>query len=510
MKRLLLAFVMLGGSAFAQTVVGFNGQCSTGAQSVLTQNQTSKGTMPIGGGPRSLTSGVIASYPRCQVTVYLTGTITLAPIFSDTVGTPLLNPFTANTDGSWLFFANPSAGYDITTFGAGMPSPVTLTDVNLGGGGGGGGPFAPLNSPVFVNNVNLSWITGAVQCLHVDALGNITGTGLDCGSGGGGAVSSVFTRTGAVVATTGDYTVAQVTGAAPLASPTFTGTVNISGIADGCALFVGGAFTSTGTGCGATGGMVWPSGNGIPVVSSTGPSWGTTLGTSGTGSVALTASPTFTGSPVVPGYVPTSTTVNSHALSSNVTVTASDVGLGSLTNDAQTKASIVPNTGLVAGKILVVNAGATAYAPVAVSGDSTLSSTGVVTNVKVNGGAIPASATCLGTNGSTQLVNCTVQGNASKVQLSTGTTSTGAVGIYDVNGNLIASTGVTVSSPGYNALGLGTNLFASLPACSSGVEGKVAAVTNSTTATWGATISGGGSNHVLAYCDGTNWTVMGS
>jgi hypothetical protein len=40
----------------------------------------------------------------------------------------------------------------------------------------------------------------------------------------GGAVSSVFTRTGAVVATSGDYAVAQVTGAAPLASPTFTGT----------------------------------------------------------------------------------------------------------------------------------------------------------------------------------------------------------------------------------------------------------------------------------------------
>ena len=40
----------------------------------------------------------------------------------------------------------------------------------------------------------------------------------------GGGVSSAFGRTGAVVATSGDYTVAQVTGAAPLASPTFTGT----------------------------------------------------------------------------------------------------------------------------------------------------------------------------------------------------------------------------------------------------------------------------------------------
>jgi hypothetical protein len=44
------------------------------------------------------------------------------------------------------------------------------------------------------------------------------------GGGGGGAVSSVFLRTGAVSAAVGDYTVAQVTGAAALASPIFTGT----------------------------------------------------------------------------------------------------------------------------------------------------------------------------------------------------------------------------------------------------------------------------------------------
>ena len=43
--------------------------------------------------------------------------------------------------------------------------------------------------------------------------------------GGTAPVSSVFGRTGAIVATTGDYTVSKITGAAPLASPTFTGTV---------------------------------------------------------------------------------------------------------------------------------------------------------------------------------------------------------------------------------------------------------------------------------------------
>lgn len=55
----------------------------------------------------------------------------------------------------------------------------------------------------------------------VDAQGRITAA---ANGSGGGAVSSVFTRTGAVVAASGDYTVSQVTGAAPLASPTFTGT----------------------------------------------------------------------------------------------------------------------------------------------------------------------------------------------------------------------------------------------------------------------------------------------
>ena len=44
------------------------------------------------------------------------------------------------------------------------------------------------------------------------------------GPSGTGDVSSVFGRTGDVAATSGDYSVDEVTGAAPLASPVFTGT----------------------------------------------------------------------------------------------------------------------------------------------------------------------------------------------------------------------------------------------------------------------------------------------
>jgi len=49
--------------------------------------------------------------------------------------------------------------------------------------------------------------------------------------------------------------------------------------------------------------------------------------------------------------------------------------------------------------------------------------------------------------------------------------------------------------------------ISALPGCSGTTEGSVAAVSDSTTAAWGATVSGGGANHVLAYCDGAAWTV---
>jgi len=55
----------------------------------------------------------------------------------------------------------------------------------------------------------------AAGCLNVSSGGVVGSTGVACGSGGGGgAVNSVFGRTGAVVAASGDYTVSQVTGAA--------------------------------------------------------------------------------------------------------------------------------------------------------------------------------------------------------------------------------------------------------------------------------------------------------
>lgn len=49
--------------------------------------------------------------------------------------------------------------------------------------------------------------------------------------------------------------------------------------------------------------------------------------------------------------------------------------------------------------------------------------------------------------------------------------------------------------------------YASLPATP--VEGMLVGVTDSNTATWGDTVAAGGANHILAYYNGTNWTVAG-
>lgn len=77
--------------------------------------------------------------------------------------------------------------------------------------------------------------------------------------------------------------------------------------------------------------------------------------------------------------------------SAGAAFTPAGIGLGDVTNDAQTKAVVVPNTAPSAGQVLVGNAGGTAYAPVSLSGDASVTSTGAVIVSKING-TTPAAA----------------------------------------------------------------------------------------------------------------------
>ncbi len=51
-------------------------------------------------------------------------------------------------------------------------------------------------------------------------------------------------------------------------------------------------------------------------------------------------------------------------------------------------------------------------------------------------------------------------------------------------------------------------VFSQLPTVPA--TGMLRVVTDSNTTTWGATIAGGGTDAVLAWYNGTNWTVMGA
>lgn len=70
-----------------------------------------------------------------------------------------------------------------------------------------------------------------------------------------------------------------------------------------------------------------------------------------------------------------------------------------------------------------------------------------------------------------------------------------------------AYTGVKkIGSVVYGGMQLVPTTYSGLPAVP--IEGTICAVTDSNTAVWGATAAGSGSNHVLLYWDGSNWTVF--
>jgi len=62
------------------------------------------------------------------------------------------------------------------------------------------------------------------------------------------------------------------------------------------------------------------------------------------------------------------------------------------------------------------------------------------------------------------------------------------------------------SSPLSVAFFLGTFLAAALPSAAAHA-GKLAIVTDATNLIWGTTVTGAGTSIILAFCDGSDWTV---
>lgn len=124
MRGWFAGIVILLGSipVFAQATAAIQGHSYLGG----TQAQVS------GLSSTNYLNGII---PHATITVYLTGTQTLATIYADASNTPLSNPFTSNAVGSsnpggWIFFAAINQGYDVVASGGIAPNiyphPITL------------------------------------------------------------------------------------------------------------------------------------------------------------------------------------------------------------------------------------------------------------------------------------------------------------------------------------------------------------------------------------------------
>jgi hypothetical protein len=139
---LVLLMVGLGGAASAQTYQKIQGFCETGGQTVVTDGRQS-------------TTKVQRSYPSCQITVYDTGTTNLASIASNSGGTPKSNPFTADSDGAWSWYAL-DGEYDVKMSGGGLASPITRSGywivTSSGGGSGITGSGTTGRFPIFTSS----------------------------------------------------------------------------------------------------------------------------------------------------------------------------------------------------------------------------------------------------------------------------------------------------------------------------------------------------------------------
>ena len=80
-------------------------------------------TVTVPGSPASTTK-VMRSYPSCTVTVTISGG-GAATLYADNSGTPLANPFSANSYGQWTFFADTNH-YVVQLSGAGISAPFTI------------------------------------------------------------------------------------------------------------------------------------------------------------------------------------------------------------------------------------------------------------------------------------------------------------------------------------------------------------------------------------------------
>lgn len=112
LKLIVLLLLMISCASARQRIYG---NCQKGGQSVITSGLNSS-------------TFAIQSFRSCTVNVYLSGTLTLATIYSNNSGTPQSNPFTASATGDWFFYPD-NGRYDVSLTGGGISGTITFSDI---------------------------------------------------------------------------------------------------------------------------------------------------------------------------------------------------------------------------------------------------------------------------------------------------------------------------------------------------------------------------------------------
>ena len=223
------------------------------------------------------------------------------------------------------------------------------------------------------------------------------------------------------------------------------------------------------------------------------------------------AANTFTGHQTLEGVTSTGATgtgkfvfSDSPAFTTAVTgITATMVGLGSVTNDAQTKLGVVPNTPPAAGGLLIGNAVGTAYASGAMGQDATLASNGYLTVTGLRAHAIPSlTAGYLNYSGSAWLLTNPFLNAVFTGTFTTPITGGGVQGVQIDNNGVLTGTG---QAPGGGGGGGGAGTVANGNVNSFGVY----AVTGTTISpSVGAGMDGSGNANFTSVTGGSSPPTM--
>lgn len=178
-------------------------------------------------GPGSSTSGFI---PKWSGTTGLSLAVGVAAPTGTIVGTTDTQTLTNKTVD----------GVTPTTFGFVDPTSSIQTQFNA---------KAPLASPTFTGTVTipaltLSSVTGSTQCLHVNTSGVLSGTGSDCGSGGGGITLTTTGTSGASTLVGSTLNVPQYQGALTLTTTGTSGAATLVGTTLNIPQYTGGGGAS--------------------------------------------------------------------------------------------------------------------------------------------------------------------------------------------------------------------------------------------------------------------------